>query len=402
MSPETTSADVPPNPPLLSSESGGRLTRRTMLRRAAGAASTWVLGRWLTVPSQGDAPLPTLPDEGVQLLDDYMREFSVPGLQLTYRRGAQVLYQGCFGVADRSDSQPVRPDNLFRIASCSKAFTAAAIFRLIEAGKLRLEDRVFAPDGILRQFSDLGEHREWIHAITVHQLLTHTEGGWSNEQNDPMFERPGLDHPELIRWTLRTHPLANPPGEKYAYSNFGYCVLGRVIEHASGQTYPEFVRQQVLRPVQVHDMRIGTHRPAPNEVHYYGQDGENPEGFPIFRMDSHGGWIATASDMATFLAGLFSPADNEGATAILSSDSLKLMTTGSTANPNYACGLAVNREGNAWHAGSLPGTQSLMVHTRSGLSWAVSINTRSPKPEAGSRLDRLMWQVARTVPQWKA
>jgi len=365
-------------------------------------AGVWAAGARVSVLARQPVPLSSLPAEAVQRVKEFMSDFEVPGLQISYRRGSRILYEGCFGVANRPEQQPVRPQSLFRIASCSKAFTAVAVFKLMEAGKLQLNDRVFAPDGILPQYSDLGEHREWLHAITVHQLMTHTEGGWSNERNDPMFERPGLDHPELIRWTLRSHPLEYPPGQHYAYSNFGYCVLGRVIERISGQTYPEFVHRQILWPIGIRNMRIGTHQPAPNEVHYYGQDGENPEGFPIFRMDAHGGWIATAGDLSNFLACLFSPQDNEGAPSILSGENLTLLTQGTTANPDYACGLAVNRAGNAWHAGSLPGTMSLMAHTRTGMSWAALLNTRSPKSAAGSRLDRLMWEVARTVPEWKA
>lgn len=380
------------------------VSRRTAVQRSAAALAAWFLGRGFLARSQVPpvpSQLETLPPPAVALIDQYRREFSVPGLQLAYRRGAQLLYQGCFGEADRMTHQPVSPDSLFRIASDSKAFTSAAIFKLREAGKLQLEDRVFAPTGILPQFADLGEHREWLHQITVHQLLTHTTGGWSNDGNDPMFEKSGFDHERLIEWTLRTHPLQYAPGTHYAYSNFGYCVLGRVIERLSGRRYPEFVHQEILRPIRIFDMRIGTHEAAPNEVRYYGQGGENPYDFPIFRMDSHGGWIATANDLALFLACLFSPVDQEGSTAILSADSLQLLTTGSVVNPNYACGLAVNREGNAWHTGSLPGTTSLMVHTHSKLSWAVVLNTRSPGSEGAARLDRLMWEVARQVPAWK-
>jgi CubicO group peptidase (beta-lactamase class C family) len=253
----------------------------------------------------------------------------------------------------------------------------------------------------LSQYSQLGAHRDWLHAITVHQLLTHTAGGWSNESNDPMFEMPGLNQEQLIAWTLKTHPLQNPPGVKYAYSNFGYCVLGRVIEHVGQQPYAQFVHQHVMNPAGIHDMRIATHKPAPNEVQYYGQ-GEDPYTLPITRMDSHGGWISSAADMAMFLAALFSPQDHEGASGIVSQASLQQMTQGTTANPGYACGLAVNTAGNAWHAGSLPGTMSLMVHTRTGISWAAALNTRSPKQDAATQLDNLLWQIARSVPGWRA
>jgi CubicO group peptidase (beta-lactamase class C family) len=190
----------------------------------------WSPRRWLFA----QAAAPPLPEKGIELLRQYLKDYSVPGMELTYARGSRILYRGCFGEAGREAHQAVKSDTLFRIASCSKAFTSAAIFLLVEAGKLELTARVFAPDGLLPRFADLGENREWLHQITVHQLLTHTGGGWGNDRNDPMFEKPGLSHEELIVWTLKTHALQNPPGEKYAYSNFGYCVLGRVIEQVSG------------------------------------------------------------------------------------------------------------------------------------------------------------------------
>ena len=78
------------------------------------------------------------------------------------------------------------------------------------------------------------------------------------------------------------------------------------------------------------------------------------------------------------------------------------MTTGTQANKSYGCGLELNPEGNAWHNGSLPGTMSIMVHTKSGMSWAVVVNTRSKSDAAFSRLDGMMWQIAQSVPRWQA
>jgi D-alanyl-D-alanine carboxypeptidase len=386
---------VPLIPPIFNSISSADPagSRRGFLRQGTLAA--------LALSLHGRLPAET-PTSAPALVQAFMTEFSVPGMQVSFRRGATTLWDGCFGEADRSGHRAVKPDSLFRIASDSKAFTAAAILLLVEDGRMHLQDRIFAPGGVLHQFAVLGLQPEWLNVVTVHQLLTHTCGGWDNSGDDPMFERPGLDHDQLIAWTLRTHPLQHPPGEKYAYSNFGYCLLGRVIERIGGLPYPQFVREHVLRPAGIHDMRIGTHRAAPNEVHYYGQDDGDPYGIPIFRMDSHGGWIATAADLSRFMACLFSPKDPEGALPILQSESLSVMTTGTTANPGYGCGLAVNRVGNAWHSGSLPGTMSLMVHTQSGMSWAAVLNTRSPAEGAALRLDRMLWQIAQSVPDWVA
>jgi CubicO group peptidase (beta-lactamase class C family) len=375
-------------------------TRRDFLRRCTAAGFALAAPCPLTHYAHAQGPAPALPPRALVLIRQYMDEFDIPGLQLSYLRGSRTLHTAVFGVAERATKRPVRPASLFRIASDSKAFTSTGVMMLVERGQLRLTDRVFAPDGILPQFSRIGPRRDWLHAITVHQLLTHTCGGWDNENNDPMFAKPGFNHAQLIAWTLRSLPLQNAPGEKYAYSNFGYCVLGRVIERVSGQPYAQFMQRTVLQPVQIFDMRIATRKAAPREVRCYGQGGERPYAFPIARMDSHGGWIATAEDMAHLLACLFSPIDNEGAPRLINAATLRVMTTGTRANPGYACGLQVNNAGNAWHTGSLPGTMSIMVHTGSRMSWAAVVNTRSKKADAQPRLDNLLWQVARSVPEW--
>lgn len=367
------------------------------LRAAAAIAGGTLATRGAAQPAPGNAPANAEP-----LVRAFMQQFGIPGMQIAFVRGNRTLHVGAYGVADRQTRTPVRPDSLFRIASNSKAFTSAAIFLLVQANRLSLDDRVFAPDGVLRQYANVGTQRDWLHAITVHELLTHTAGGWSNESNDPMFEEPGMDHAQLIRWTLQTHRLQHAPGTAYAYSNFGYCVLGRVIEQVTRQPYAQFVRQNVMRPAGIGDMRIGVKQPAPDEVRYYGQGNENPYGFPIARMDSHGGWIAIAHDQARFLACLFAPQDGEGAPAIVAPSSLRVMTTGTQANRGYACGLAVNTAGNAWHAGSLPGTMSLMVHTKSGMAWGAVCNSRPTGEAAANRLDAMLWQIARSVPEWRA
>ena len=77
------------------------------------------------------------------------------------------------------------------------------------------------------------------------------------------------------------------------------------------------------------------------------------------------------------------------------------MTTGTTANAGYGCGLMLNRSGNVWHNGSLPGTASLMVHTHSDLSWAVVLNLLDQHNEMQLELDELMWSMARSEPKWR-
>jgi Beta-lactamase len=144
----------------------------------------------------------------------------------------------------------------------------------------------------------------------------------------------------------------------------------------------------------------------PEEVTYYDQDGEDPYGIPVARMDAHGGWLATAVDLMRFAVrvdGFPAPPD------ILSSASITTMTTKSTAEgTNYAKGWQVNSAGTWWHDGVLQGSSSILVRTSDGFCWAALINTRrsgldnDPGSDAGSALDQLMWAIHDQVDIWPA
>lgn len=328
-----------------------------------------------------------------------MDQYAVPGLSIAIARHGQMVYRKGFGFADVASSEKVTPDHLFRIASVSKPITSVAIFTLIEKGRLKLTDRVFGRDAVLG--TDFGSsYPERVQKVTLEHLLTHTCGGWQNDALDPMFLNPAMNSHALIRWTLQNQPLVNEPGTHYAYSNFGYCILGRVIEKISGETYAEFVEQNVLAKCNVNDMRIAGNTlldTAPGEVVYYGQNVESPYAMNVRRMDSHGGWIATPSDLVNFAMRVdgFSYLPN-----ILETATIETMTTATSANPNYAKGWTVNTLGNWWHTGSLPGTTSIMVRTSSGLCWAALTNTRTAGMDLA--LDQMMWDMADAVPQWRA
>jgi len=334
-----------------------------------------------------------------KIANQFMSQFNVPGLSVAIARHGQFVYRKSFGFADVASSEKVTPDHLFRIASVSKPITSVAIFTLIEKGRLKLTDRVFGRDAVLG--SDFGSsYPEQVQKITLEHLLTHTCGGWQNDALDPMFLNPAMNSHALIRWTLQNQALVNEPGTHYAYSNFGYCILGRVIEKVSGQTYAEFVAQNVLAKCDVNNMRIGGNTlldTAPSEVVYYGQNVESPYAMNVRRMDSHGGWIATPSDLVNFAMRVdgfsYTPSILEPAT-------IETMTTATSANPNYAKGWAVNAAGNWWHAGSLPGTISILVRTSSGLCWAALTNTRTAGMDLA--LDQMMWDMAEAVPAWHA
>jgi CubicO group peptidase (beta-lactamase class C family) len=382
------------------------ISRRESLKQiasiaAASALPFWFPGMSSIAVAEESQPMPT--ESQLARMDEianlFMTKYKVPGLSVAIARHGQFVYRKGFGLADVASGEKVTRDHLFRIASVSKPITSVAIFTLVEKGRLKLSDRVFGRGAVLG--TDFGSsYPERVQKITLEHLLTQTCGGWPNDASDPMFLNPGMNSHALIRWTLQNQPLQNEPGTHYAYSNFGYCILGRVIEKVGGQTYAEFVEQNVLAKCDVTDMRIAGNTlldTAPGEVVYYGQNGESPYGMNVRRMDSHGGWIATPSDLVNFAMRV----DGFSYTAdILEPATIETMTTATSANPNYAKGWMVNTMGNWWHSGSLPGTISIMVRTSSGLCWAALTNTRTGGMDLA--LDKMLWDLAEAVPVWRS
>ncbi len=375
-----------------------------------------------------------------ETLEAFLVQKHIPGAALAVvTRGRLVLARG-YGWADPASGSPVLPTSLFRIASLSKALTAAAILQLAEQGKLSLQSKPFELLGI-EPFLPPGRKVDpRLEQVTLFQLLHHTGGFDRRASFDPMFrsveiaralgKRPPALQGDIIRF-MWGRPLDFAPGTRFAYSNFGYCVLGRVIEKVTGKTYEEYVKEHVLTPLGIRRMRIGRTLPsakAPGEVSYYGKKGETapavtgkigkpvppPYGsFYLEAMDSHGGWIASAVDMARFASAF----DDPKGCPILSRAWVERMFAlppgpagfdekGRPKPVYYACGWLVRPTGrgkaNEWHTGSLPGTATLMVRRHDGLCWVVFFNTRYD-PGGGSLtrgIDPLLHKAADSVKRW--
>jgi N-acyl-D-amino-acid deacylase len=267
--------DIETDPPL------PRWTRRRFLATAAAGLALWPCGRRACGQVTGPArPKLAAYDE---LMAAFMREHKPPGAALAVSYHGRLVYARGFGHADLEKREPVRPVSLFRIASLSKPFTAAAVMHLVEQGKVQLDERVF-PILKLEPHLQRGARFDprW-HEITVRHCLQHT-GGWNRDKSfDPMSAEtaeqvakalgvPLPIHPrQIIRYTMGK-PLDFAPGTEYVYSNFGYCVLGRVIEAVSGKPYHEFVREKILAPLGIRDMQLGKNLlrdRAGGEVQYY-------------------------------------------------------------------------------------------------------------------------------------
>ena len=368
-----------------------------------------------------------------ELLPEFMQEHGIPGAAIAVVKDGRLVLAKGYGLADVEVGEAVQPDSLFRIASISKPVTAAAVLELVEDDRLDLDAKAF---DILDQFeAPPGTTMDpRILDITVRQLLHHS-AGWDRDQSyDPMFISPRIEQelgvpkpvgcPDAIRYMMG-RPLDFDPGTRYAYSNFGYCVLGRIIEEVSGDTYESFVAEQVLRPVGITRMRIGgtlAEERADGEVRYHGPHAESSVpsvmpgtaqrvpsaygGFYLRGLDAHGGWIASPVDLVRFVTAL----DGSRSVSLLDSASVDAMLARPTAPLwggsafHYGMGWLVRPVGddaNWWHNGLLPGVNSLLVRTHDGLAWAAIFNADEQEFfRLESEIDQLMWRAVDAVSAW--
>lgn len=418
-----------------------RTTVRTSIR-IAGLGVLVACGGDPTKPSpvdtssaQQDIPVTGTVVSGMTWYDkaipDLMRKHKIPGGAVAVVRDGKLIYARGFGYADVENKTPVQPDALFRIASVSKPITSVAIMKLVGEGKLRLDDRVAPYIADLAPAPGATVDPRW-EQVTIRHLLNHT-GGWDRAVSfDPMFQpaiaaaavnAPAPASAETIIRYMKGKPFDFNPGEKYAYSNFGYNVLGRVIERVSGVPYDTFVRTQVLQPAGALRTRLGKSRMSdalPDEVKYYwagasvnwpivpsvfpggGGVPNNYGGFYLEALDAHGGWVSSTVDLLRFLTAVDGRTDRPD---ILSPGIVAEMTgSGPSACSNGACYYAAGwwvgpTQGDAnWsHTGDLPGTTALLVRTYSRFSWVALFNANPlftanpPGVDFKAEVDAALW-----------
>jgi CubicO group peptidase (beta-lactamase class C family) len=229
-------------------------------------------------------------------------EFS--GAMLVARHG-RVLLEKAWGRANRGARTPNTPDTKFRIGSMNKMFTAVATLQLVDAGRLALDD----PIG--KHLPDY-PNKEVASKVTVRHLLSHTGG--TGDIFGPEFER--------NRLKLRTHSdyvklygargLSHEPGARFEYSNYGFVLLGALIEKISGVSYYDYVRENVFRPAgmlstdslpesqHVANRAVGYTRPYP------GSDWEPNTATLPWRGTAAGGGYSTVGDLMRFAQALSS------------------------------------------------------------------------------------------------
>jgi D-alanyl-D-alanine carboxypeptidase len=301
-------------------------------------------------------------------------EFS--GAVLVARHGNVLLEKG-WGLADRETRTPNTPETRFRIGSMNKMFTAVAALQLVEAGELALDDPVgkHLPDY---------PNKEVAAKVTVRHLLTHTGGtgdifGAVFEQNRLKLRRHG-DYVELYGSNL----LAFEPGARFEYSNYGFILLGAVIEAASGQSYYDYVREHVFHPAGMTATdSLPESTDVPGRATGYMRFGPSAPWEPNtrtlpWRGTAAGGGYSTVRDLMRFAQALSSG-------KLISKASLAEATR--SHRQQYGYGFGVQGEGplrSYGHGGGAPGMNGeLRIFPRLGY---IVVGLSNLDPPAASRL----------------
>ncbi|WP_112063277.1 serine hydrolase domain-containing protein [Hyphomonas pacifica] len=217
-----------------------------MFASAAVILTGMATGAWADTSRDNESA--TLPPELAERIDArflaYQAEEHVPGIVWGIVKDGKLVHFRASGTADLETKAPVTEDSVFSIASMSKAFTALAILKLRDEGKLRLD--ALAEDYV-------PELRDWTYPTTdsprirVRDLLAHagglvTDNPWGDRQQD----MPEEVFTEVLKQGV---PFNTVPQTGYEYSNFGYALLGRIVTNASGMPYEEYIRTEILLPL---------------------------------------------------------------------------------------------------------------------------------------------------------
>jgi CubicO group peptidase (beta-lactamase class C family) len=292
--------------------------------------------------------------------EKYLREQAkggLPGVAVLVARDGKILFQAGYGLADVAKQTPITPETKFRIGSVTKQFTAAAILRLAEQGKLAITDPLakFYPDFPNAQ------------AITLRHLLTHTSGLHSFTERPGFFA--GVTKPiapaDLIASMQKDAPDF-APGAGFNYCNSGYFLLGEIVAQASGQSFADYLRTTFFEPLGMQDTGIFVNATPPLGV-ALGYAVEKDQAKPALDWDMS--WAGGAGAIYSTVGDLFRWTEALHGGRVVNAASLAAMTTPNPLPPgvdglNYGFGLVaseVQRLPAIWHNGGLDGWSSNLI-----------------------------------------
>lgn len=323
---------------------------------------------------------------------EIMDRHGIPGASLAIARDGKLVFAKGFGWANPASNRAAGPDTLFAVASISKPITALAILKLLEEGKLKLDEPALPLIAHIRPLPGARVDPR-LGRITIRQLLNHS-GGWDrNRSGDPINWAPqisrrlglsGPPSPEQFISFMLGMPLDFNPGSRELYSNVGYIILGKIIEKVGGQPYEAFVRQNVLAPMGVRSARV--HKGEKN--YFEGESGRFVPGtgaiippLQLPMLEAAGGWSLSTVDLVKLLTAL----DGSRGKPFLKKSTYELMMAPppapikARANGVYPglgfyfvqasdTGPAYSQNG-SWH-----GARAFMKHSPKKVNWALAFN----------------------------
>jgi CubicO group peptidase (beta-lactamase class C family) len=238
-----------------------------------------------------------------RVISAQLREDHIAGATISVVKDGRLFFAKGYGSADLQTGTPVSAQTtLFRIGSVSKLFTAAAVLQLVEQGKLNLHADV---NTYLKTFHIPATYPE---PITLAHLLTHTAGFEDRETG--LYPLTTNDLESLGQWLAKHVPTrVRPPGKLTAYSNYGYALVGYIVEQVSGMPFEQYVEQHLFQPL---GMRSSTFRqPLPaslaadlSQGYTYSNGMYHPGPFDVVQGVPEGAMSSTATDMANFMMAL--------------------------------------------------------------------------------------------------
>jgi D-alanyl-D-alanine carboxypeptidase len=312
------------------------------------------------------------------LVYTYLAESGAPSAAFAVIRGNDTLAYGAHGLADANPWRAATPTTIYEIGSNTKQFTSSAIMRLVEQGRVKLDDDL---SKYVPQFPLHGQR------VSIHQLLNHTSGihsytsspGWTKTWNDP------LSPDEIIKFVAAdTFDFA--PGTAYRYNNTGYVLLGMVIEKATGQKYADYLSAQFFKPLGLRQTSYCPSRTSDPAFALGYSKGPNGMTRAQFLDLSHpfaaGALCSTVGDFAKWQRAL------DGG-KVVSPASYALMSTQDTLSTgrkiNYGFGLVpgvFNGHKTVSHTGGIPGFASAATYVPDdSLSIVVFTNFDGESPQ---------------------
>ena len=319
-----------------------------------------------------------------KVFERFHRQRGTPGLVYGIVIDGQLVHLKAFGVREVESKSPVTADTVFRIASMTKSFTALAVLKLRDAGKLSLEDPV---SKWIPEFARMEYPTRDADPIRVRHLLSHTAG--FPEDNPWGDQQLGISDAELDAWLKKGIPFSTTPGMAYEYSNYGFALAGRVIQKASGRPYGEYLEKEILAPLGMNSSTLEPSAvPAGQRAIGYRKlpSGQYQEEKPLRHgaFGAMGGLLVSSNDLARYVAYMldaFPPRDDAERGPVRRSSVREmqqmwrisdLTATGATSErpllvttAGYGFGLRISRDCRfqhiVGHGGGLPGFGSYMM-----------------------------------------